>query len=91
MDAISERDVTAALGPVDALIIREVLRTGATQLMFKRALTFARGPANACPTAYRALNETMQRLVDLLAVALEQRPERPHGSGSGAEAGHRAA
>lgn len=91
MGAISERDVTAALGTVDALIIREVLRTGATQLMFKRALAFARGPANASPTAYRALDETMQRLVDLLTVALEQRPERPRGAGERAGAGHRAA
>lgn len=91
MNAISERDVTGALGPVDALIVREVLRTGATQLMLKRALAFARGPGNASPAAYRALSETMQRLVDLLTVALEQRPEHPRDAGKRAEAGHRAA
>lgn len=91
MGEISSRDVVAALGPVDELIVREVLRTGATQLEFKRALAFARGPANADPIAYSALAEMMQRLVDLLTVALEQRPERPRGAGSAAEAGHRAA
>lgn len=91
MGGISNHDVVAALGPVDELILREVLKTGATQLEFKRALAFAKGPANANTVAYSALTETMQRLVDLLTVALEQRPERPRGTGAAAEAGHRAA
>jgi hypothetical protein len=91
MDGMSNHDVVAALGPVDELIVREVLKTGATQLEFKRVLAFAKGPANANPAAYSALTETMQRLVDLLTVVLEQRPERPRGTGAAAEAGHRAA
>lgn len=89
MSEISDRDVAAALGPIDELIVQEVLRTGATQLAFKRALAFAKGPANADPAAYAALGETMQRLVDLLTVALEQRPERPRGART--EARHHAA
>ncbi|RDJ22138.1 hypothetical protein DWF00_23775 [Bosea caraganae] len=89
MGEISGRDVTAALGPVNELIVREVLRTGATQLEFKRALAFAKGPANANAVAYSVLTETLQRLVDLLTVALEQRPERPRGAS--VEGGHRAA
>lgn len=91
MGEISGRDVIAALGPVDEIILREVLRTRATQLELKRALIFAKGPGNADPIAYGALAETMQRLVDLLTVALEQRPEHPRGSNARAEARHRAA
>lgn len=91
MGELSERDVVAAVGPVDRLIVQEILRTEASLLEYKRAFAFAKGPGNANAGAYEALDARMQRLVDLLTVALEQRPERPFGAAPRAEAGHRAA
>lgn len=71
MREISAPDVVAAIGRDDELIIRETLRTKATPLELRQALAFAKGPANASPAAYQALPARMQRLVDLLTVALE--------------------
>lgn len=71
MSEISAGDVVAAIGRSDELITREALRTKATPLELRRALAFAKGPANASPTAYQALPARMQRLVDLLTAALE--------------------
>ncbi|GAU81719.1 hypothetical protein [Bosea sp. BIWAKO-01] len=71
MSEISAGDVVAAIGRSDELIIREMLRTKATLLELRRALAFAKGPANASPAAYQALPARMQRLVDLLTAALE--------------------
>lgn len=71
MSEISAGDIVAAIGRSDELIIQETLRTKATPLELHRALAFAKGPANASPAAYRALPVRMQRLVDLLTVALE--------------------
>lgn len=71
MSEISAGDVVAAIGRSDELIIQETLRTKATPLELHRALAFAKGPANASPVAYQALPVRMQRLVDLLTVALE--------------------
>jgi hypothetical protein len=71
MREISAPDVVAAIGQGDELIIRETLRTRATPRELRQALAFAKGPANASPAAYQALPARMQRLVDLITVALE--------------------
>lgn len=88
MSEISASDVVTAIGRTDELIIRETLRTGATPGELRRALAFAKGPANASPAAYQALPARMRRLVDLLTVALD----RAAAEGAGREREvHRAA
>ncbi len=91
MGELSERDVVSAVGPVDRLIVQEILRTEASLLEYKRAFAFAKGPGNASAGAYEALDGRMRRLVDLLTVALEQRPERPSSLPHKSQTKHRAA
>lgn len=79
MGEICEREVAAAMGPMDDLIVREALRTGAGQVELRDALTFAQGPLNADAAAYRALSGRMQRLVDLLSVAMHVRGPQTAG------------
>ncbi|MFH1556669.1 MAG: hypothetical protein ABII76_17735 [Pseudomonadota bacterium] len=69
MSEIAECDVIAAIGPTDEVIVREALRTRASQHEFRRALMFLEGSANGDPKAYGALTNRVQRLVDLLSVA----------------------
>jgi hypothetical protein len=78
MGGVTEVDVAAAIGRIDEIIIREIVRTGASRPELRRALALAKGPGDLDADA--ALPPRMQRLVDLLAVALpEQGPELPHG------------
>ncbi|GGC77639.1 hypothetical protein [Chelatococcus reniformis] len=79
MAEISKREVVAAIGPVDDLIVREALRTGASQIELRDALAFAEGPSNADADAYQALSGRMRRLVDLLSVAIHLRGTRAPG------------
>lgn len=88
MSEISAGDVVAAIGQSDELIIQETLRTKATTLELRRALAFAKGPANASPAAYQALPARMQRLVDLLTAALEGSAQ-PLGPAQGEKPNHR--
>ena len=80
MGGITEADVAAATGPIDQIVMKEIVRTGASPLELRRALSMARGRADL--TADAALPPHMQRLVDLLAVTLpEQGPSRPQHHG----------
>lgn len=88
MAGITEADVAAAIGRIDEIIIREVVRTGASRLELRRALAMARGPADVATCA--ALPPRMQRLVDLLTVALPE-PERTRRRRLGGREAHRAA
>ncbi|MGU3494896.1 hypothetical protein ACLBXM_12700 [Xanthobacteraceae bacterium A53D] len=69
MPGISKGDVIAAIGPANELLIREMLRTQASLGEFRHALAFVSGPGNAKASAYGALSDRVQRLVDLLDVA----------------------
>ena len=78
MGGVTEVDVAAAIGRIDEIIIREIVRTGGPrpERGGARGLATGRGYVDADA----ALPPRMQRLVDLLAVALpEQGPELPHG------------
>ncbi len=87
MDAISERDVVAAIGPIDDLLIREVVRTRASLSEFRHALAIVhRGSENDPVQAGR-----MQRLIDLLGVALDGRARGLRADAAMEEAKHRAA
>lgn len=88
MTGITETDVAAAIGRIDEIIIREIVRTGASRLELRRALALAKNPADVA--ASFAQPPRMQRLVDLLTVALPQ-PERLRGRHSLARKAHRAA
>lgn len=88
MAGITEADVAAAIGRIDEIIIREVVRTGASRPELRRALAFARGPADMA--ACSALPPRMQRLVDLLAVALPE-AERLRGRKPALREAYRAA
>jgi hypothetical protein len=74
MGGVSEADVAAAIGRIDEIIIREVVRTEASRYELRRALQLARQPLGI--EASQALPPRMQRLVDLLIVALPE-PEGP--------------
>lgn len=73
MGNITEADVVAAVGSVDEFIVREALRTNVSVFELDRAIAFANGPANADADTYCALPDRMQRLGDLLCVALDCR------------------
>ena len=78
MGGVTEVDVAAAIGRIDEIIIREIVRTGASRPELRRALALAKGPGDLDADA--ALPPRMQRLVDLLAVTLpEQGPKLPQG------------
>jgi len=78
MVGITEADVDATIGPIDRIIMDEIVRTGASRLELRRALAMARGRTDI--EAASALPARMQRLVDLLAVTLpEQGPSLPRG------------
>ncbi|WP_156410591.1 hypothetical protein [Bosea sp. Root381] len=70
MAGVSEADVAAAIGRIDEIIIREVVRTEASRLELRRAVALARQPLGI--EASQALPPRMQRLVDLLTVALPE-------------------
>lgn len=70
MGGITEADVAAAIGRIDEIIIREVVRTQASRLELRRAIALAKGPADIAASS--ALPPRMQRLVDLMAVALPE-------------------
>lgn len=82
MGGVSEADVAAAIGRIDEIIIREVVRTRASRPELRRALVLARQPLGI--EAGRALSPRMQRLVDLLMVALPEteRQQRRQGVAS---------
>lgn len=73
MTGVSEADVAAAIGRIDEIIIREVVRTEASRHELRRALALARQPLGV--EASSALSPRMRRLVDLLMVALPE-PDR---------------
>ncbi|MCU4181597.1 hypothetical protein [Bosea sp. BH3] len=76
MVGITEAEVDATIGPIDRIVMDEIVRTGASRLELRRALAMARGRADL--EAASALPARMQRLVDLLAVTLpEQGPALP--------------
>ncbi|MDJ1157528.1 hypothetical protein QNA08_04650 [Chelatococcus sp. SYSU_G07232] len=93
MDMICERDVIAAVGEADELIIREAVRTKASRRELRLALAFTRGAAHAGAEAYGRLPGRMKRLVDLLTVASAgfAPPGNAAGRTNPPEAGHHAA
>ncbi len=70
MVGISERDVVAAIGPADELVMTELLRTKASPLELRRALHFVLSPHGGDANAYQTLKLRMRRLVDLLSVSV---------------------
>lgn len=74
MGGVTEADVAAAIGRIDEIIIREVVRTQASRGEIRRALELVRAPRDLNATT--ALPPRMQRLVDLLSVA-EPEPVGP--------------
>ncbi|HEV7256332.1 MAG TPA: hypothetical protein VGN82_01000 [Bosea sp. (in: a-proteobacteria)] len=78
MSGVSEADVAAAIGRIDEIIIREVVRTEASRHELRRALVLAKAPLAV--EAEGDLSPRMQRLVDLLMVALPE-PERHRRDG----------
>jgi hypothetical protein len=87
MGGVSEADVAAAIGRIDEIIIREVVRTQASRHELRRALVLARQPLGI--EAGRALSPRMRRLVDLLMVALPE-PDRLRWQGVASRQGGRA-
>ncbi|HMN70254.1 MAG TPA: hypothetical protein PKA55_00125 [Rhodoblastus sp.] len=69
MPAICDRDIRAALGDVDALVLKELVRTRANVEEFMQALEFVRGRGRFDFKSYEASQARVQRLVDLLFVA----------------------
>lgn len=86
MSGISEADVAAAIGRIDEIIIREVVRTEASRHELRRALVLVRQPPGIA--AGHELSPRMQRLVDLLMVALPE-PERHRRPGAAGPLGRR--
>lgn len=88
MSGVSEADVAAAIGHIDEIIIREVVRTEASRHELRRALVLVKQPFGV--EAGRELPPRMQRLVDLLMVALPepQRQQRLQGA-AGRQGGNR--
>lgn len=76
MAEISRNDVVAAIGVTDEVIIRETVRTKASPSELGQALAFACNPSSRDIAPYRVLAPRVQRLVDLLSVALD-RTARP--------------
>jgi hypothetical protein len=75
MGGITEVDVAATIGRIDEIILREIVRTGASRTELRRALALAKGPGDIDADA--ALPPRMQRLVDLLAVTLPEQGPSP--------------
>ncbi len=88
MGGVSEADVAAAIGRIDEIIIREVVRTQASRHELRRALVLVKQPLGV--EAGRELPPRMQRLVDLLMVALPEpdRQQRRQGA-AGRQGGNR--
>lgn len=88
MTEVSPRDVADAIGRVDELITREVLRTGASLNEFRRALAMVRTPGTVRPVDVD-LPPRMQRLCDLLAVAIMAVPaSKSYVAPFGSRVGH---
>lgn len=79
MGQVTEAEVAAAIGRIDEIILREVVRTQASTGEIRRALELVGTPADLGAT--ETLPPRMQRLVDLLAVAVPGPvgPRRPPG------------
>lgn len=90
MTGIQESDVVAVIGAADELIIREVLKTGATTLELHCAAALSRD-ASETGRGLDGLTPRMRRLVDLVGVALESAPQIPLDRGVRAKAAGRAA
>lgn len=77
MGQVTEAEVAAAIGRVDEMILREVVRTQASSGEIRRALELVGTPADL--NASETLPPRMQRLVDLLSVAVPEPvgPRRP--------------
>jgi len=75
MAGVTEVDVAAAIGRIHEIIIREIVRTGASRPELRRALALAKGPGDL--EADSALPPRMQRLVELLAVTLPEQGPKP--------------
>lgn len=77
MGGVTEADVAAAIGRIDEIIMREVVRTQASRGEIRKALELVRTPADL--NQAEALPPRMQRLVDLLSVAVPEPvgPRRP--------------
>ncbi len=70
MGGVTEADVAAAIGGIDEIIMREVVRTQASPREIRKALELVRTPADL--TAAEGLPPRMRRLVDLLSVAVPE-------------------
>ena len=70
MGGVTEADIAAAIGGIDEIIMREVVRTQASPREIRKALELVRTPADL--TAAEALPPRMRRLVDLLSVAVPE-------------------
>ncbi|WP_420102275.1 hypothetical protein [Bosea sp. (in: a-proteobacteria)] len=77
MGQVTEAEVAAAIGRVDEMILREVVRTQASSGEVRQALALVGTPADL--SAGETLPPRMQRLVDLLSVAVPEPvgPRRP--------------
>lgn len=75
MGGVTEVYVAAVIGRTDELVIREIVRTGASRSELRRALALAKGPDDLVDPA--ALPPRMRRLVDLLAITLPEQGPRP--------------
>ncbi len=77
MGGVTEADVAAAIGRIDEIIMHEVVRTKASRSEIRRALELVATPPD--PARPDPLPPRMQRLVDLLSVALPEPvgPRRP--------------
>ncbi len=77
MSGVTEADVAAVIGRLDEIIIREIVRTQASRSELRRAADLAKGPVERA--VFDDLPPRMQRLIDLLGVALPERsgPPRP--------------
>lgn len=89
MTGIQESDVVAVIGAADELIIREVLKTGASRLELHRAAALSRGVADTGAEP-DGLTPRMRRLVDLVGVALETAPQSRRDRGAIRKAGRAA-
>lgn len=76
MGGVTEADVAAVIGRIDEIIIQEVVRTQASRAELRRAVQLARKPVAIAVSD--ALSPRMQRLVDLVAVALPDGGEPRH-------------
>lgn len=78
MGGVTEADVAAVIGRIDEIIIQEVVRTQASPAELRQAVQLARDSVDIA--ASDALSPRMQRLVDLVAVALPDRAKSRHGT-----------